>query len=197
MNIQDKVKLNAKQLEAVNEIEGPTMVVAGPGTGKTQVLTARIANILLKTDTPPENILALTFTESGVYTMRQRLLDIVGLESYKVHIHTFHSFSSEIIKTNPGKFIISDELEPLSDVEGVKIFKEILDENNFEYIKTFRSPYYYLKQIQSNIKTLKREGVSINDMGKILEADENVDEKILFKNKELLQFYKIYQEKLA
>ena len=197
MEIQDKVKLNKKQLEAVSEFEGPTMVVAGPGTGKTQVLTARIANILLQTDTPPDSILALTFTESGVHTMRDRLLDIVGLESYKIQIHTFHSFSADIIKTNPGKFIISEELEPLSDIEAVKIFKEILDDNNFHHIKTYRAPYYYLKQIQSNLKTLKREGVSTNKLEKILETEKGEDEKILLKNKELLEFYKIYEQKLA
>ncbi|MEN9561145.1 MAG: hypothetical protein RIQ56_418, partial [Candidatus Parcubacteria bacterium] len=58
-------KLNAKQRVAVDAIEGPVMVVAGPGTGKTQVLTLRIANILEKADTRPEQILALTFTESA------------------------------------------------------------------------------------------------------------------------------------
>jgi len=197
VEIQDKVKLNKNQLKAVLEIDGPTMVVAGPGTGKTQVLTARIANILLTTDTPPDSILALTFTESGVHTMRQRLLDIVGLESYKVQIHTFHSFSSDIIQTNPGKFIISSELEPLADVESVKIFKEVLDSTDFKHIKTYRSPYYYLKQIQSNIKTLKREGVLPDQLEKILNSETDVDEKILQKNKELVTAYKIYQEILA
>ena len=196
MDIQDKVKLNKSQLKAVLEIEGPTMVIAGPGTGKTQVLTARIANILLQTDTPPEAILALTFTESGVHAMRQRLFDIVGLESYKVQIHTFHSFSSDIIKTNPSKFIISDELEPLSDIESVKMFKEILDSNNFQHIKTYRAPYYYLKQIQSNIKNLKREGVLVEDFEKILDAEKDSEEKALEKNKELLQSYKSYQKTL-
>ena len=65
--------LNSAQKQAVDAIDGPVMVVAGPGTGKTQILTLRIANILLKTDTQPENILALTFTESGARAMRERL----------------------------------------------------------------------------------------------------------------------------
>ncbi|MEK7478044.1 MAG: UvrD-helicase domain-containing protein, partial [Patescibacteria group bacterium] len=60
-------QLNQAQKEAVEAIEGPVMVAAGPGTGKTQILALRIANILLKTDTKPENILAITFTESGVF----------------------------------------------------------------------------------------------------------------------------------
>ena len=66
-------RLNDEQQQAVDTIEGPVMVIAGPGTGKTEVLTVRIANILKKTKTPPERILALTFTESGVVAMRRRL----------------------------------------------------------------------------------------------------------------------------
>ncbi len=71
-------RLNKSQKEAVDTIDGPVMVIAGPGTGKTTILTLRIANILLKTDTPPDAILALTFTESGVRAMRKKLIDIAG-----------------------------------------------------------------------------------------------------------------------
>ena len=70
-------QLNPAQKEAVEAIDGPVMVIAGPGTGKTQILTLRIANILLKTDTPPDAILALTFTRSGVHSMRQRLVEVL------------------------------------------------------------------------------------------------------------------------
>jgi DNA helicase-2/ATP-dependent DNA helicase PcrA len=70
--------LNADQKKAVDAIEGPVMVIAGPGTGKTAVLTLRIANILRKTDVGPESILALTFTENGAHEMRRRLVSIIG-----------------------------------------------------------------------------------------------------------------------
>ncbi len=90
--------LNRAQKEAVDVIEGPVMVIAGPGTGKTQILTLRIANILLKTQINPENILALTFSEAASYQMRERLSKIIGTSAFKVDISTFHSFSNEIIK---------------------------------------------------------------------------------------------------
>src|SRR5882762_189137 len=83
-------QLNPRQKEAVDSIEGPVMVIAGPGTGKTQILTLRIANILRLTDTNPDNILALTFTESAAYSMRKRLVDIIGSAAYRVNISTFH-----------------------------------------------------------------------------------------------------------
>jgi DNA helicase-2/ATP-dependent DNA helicase PcrA len=85
-------RLNPNQKKAVDTVEGTVMVVAGPGTGKTQILSLRIANILKKTDTEPENILALTFTNAGVYSMRKRLAEIIGSEAYRVYIFTFHSF---------------------------------------------------------------------------------------------------------
>ena len=66
--------LNTQQKEAVDTIEGPVMVIAGPGTGKTQILSARIGKILLETDTAPENILCLTYTDAGAVAMRKRLL---------------------------------------------------------------------------------------------------------------------------
>src|SRR3990172_10902988 len=97
-------QLNARQKEAVDIIEGPVMVVAGPGTGKTQILTLRVANILAKTDTRPEQILAITFTESGVAGMRHRLAEIIGSPAYRVSINTFHGFCNTIIKNYPEEF---------------------------------------------------------------------------------------------
>ena len=82
--------LNPSQREAVETIEGPVLVIAGPGTGKTHILAARIGKILLETDAQPHNILCLTFTEAGVRSMRQRLIDFIGPEAHRVHVHTFH-----------------------------------------------------------------------------------------------------------
>src|SRR3989344_2548083 len=94
--------LNKAQRLAVDTIDGPVMVIAGPGTGKTTILTLRIANILRKTDTPPDAILALTFTESGAYAMRRKLVEIVGSAGYKVNISAFHGFCNGIIKEYPA-----------------------------------------------------------------------------------------------
>jgi acyl-CoA hydrolase len=96
--------LNKEQKEAVDTIDGPVMVIAGPGTGKTTLLTLRIANILRLTDTPAESILALTFTESGVASMKKKLFEIVGDLAYRVKISTFHSFANEIIQNYPQFF---------------------------------------------------------------------------------------------
>ena len=97
-------KLNSAQKKAVDTIDGPLLVVAGPGTGKTELLSMRAANILRATDTLPENILCLTFTDSGANAMRARLASIIGTDAYKVAIQTFHSFGTEIINHHSEYF---------------------------------------------------------------------------------------------
>src|SRR5689334_7002191 len=97
-------KLNPAQQKAVDSIEGPVMVIAGPGTGKTQILAARIGKILLDTDASPANILCLTYTDAGVIAMRKRLLEFIGPDAYRVHIHTFHAFCNEVIQENLSLF---------------------------------------------------------------------------------------------
>ena len=81
-------KLNNEQRQAVDAIDGPVLVIAGPGTGKTQLLSARVAQILKKTDALPQNILCLTFTESGAQNMRDRLTRFIGRSAYDVQINT-------------------------------------------------------------------------------------------------------------
>jgi len=95
--INEYDKLNHQQRKAVDTIEGPVMVNAGPGTGKTQILALRIGSILRQTDTNPNNILCLTYTDNGAIEMRNRLLKIIGGAAYNVRIHTFHSFCNEVI----------------------------------------------------------------------------------------------------
>src|SRR5678816_4960217 len=88
-------RLNEMQRLAVDTIEGPVMVIAGPGTGKTQILAARIGKILLDTDAQPENILCLTYTDAGAIAMRRRLLQFIGSDAYKVNIYTCLLYTSD------------------------------------------------------------------------------------------------------
>jgi DNA helicase II / ATP-dependent DNA helicase PcrA len=154
-------KLNPKQKIATTHIEGPMMVLAGPGTGKTQIVAARIAEILEKTQMDPHNILCLTFTESGVVAMRKRLLTFIGNAAFHVRIHTFHSFCNDVIKENPETFTHRRELEPLDDIGRVQIFRALIDEMSpKDVLKPFADPYLYQRDLINNIQTLKREDVS-------------------------------------
>jgi DNA helicase-2/ATP-dependent DNA helicase PcrA len=117
-------KLNTEQQLAVDAIEGPVMVIAGPGTGKTQILATRILNILKKTDTQPQNILCLTYTEAGSTAMQKRLSQFMGPDAYKVPIFTFHGLCNKIIQDYPEKFSrrelrVMDELDKIDLIQGI------------------------------------------------------------------------------
>lgn len=90
--------LNAQQKAAVEYLEGPLLVLAGPGTGKTQLLSAKVAYILEHTDANPENILCLTFTDAGAENMRNRLQTMIGKSALEVNIHTYHAFGANLLE---------------------------------------------------------------------------------------------------
>jgi len=154
-------KLNDQQKEAVNSLEGPVMVIAGAGTGKTRVIGFRIAQILKETDLNPSNILCMTFTEAGVSAMINSLLDIIGPEAYKVKICTFHAFCNEVISAHPELFPdVNKDAEPLNDIEKIQILLEIIkDLPPHSFLKPFSKTDHYLKSCQSLIEKLKREYV--------------------------------------
>ena len=117
--------LNPGQRRAVDAIEGPVLVVAGPGTGKTHILAARVGKILLETDTRPQNVLCLTFTDAGVNAMRARLLEMIGPDAYRVPISTFHGFCNRVIQENM-EYFGHGNLEPVSDLERIEIVRDLL-----------------------------------------------------------------------
>ncbi len=152
-------RLNEQQRRAVDAIEGPVMVIAGPGTGKTQILASRIGKILLDTDTNPQNILCLTYTDAGVVAMRKRLLQFIGPDAYKVNIYTFHAFCNDIIQENLSLFE-KTALDPISDLEKIELFKELIDAFPKNHpLKRYRGDVYYeVKNLQALFSTMKKEG---------------------------------------
>ncbi len=217
-------KLNKAQKEAVDRIDGPVSVIAGPGTGKTQILALRIANILLKTDTSPENILALTYTTAGVISMRKRLLEIIGDRAYRVHIYTFHAFCEHVIKEFPFYFTSFNGAKVIQDLERVEIIETIIKNNTFTELVSFSDEFSFLSKIADAILTIKHEGLSdiqfqekIPEWEKTLRANEDIyykkdyqkykkgdikpaeEEKIqkkLAKVRELGTIFSLYQEEL-
>jgi DNA helicase-2/ATP-dependent DNA helicase PcrA len=152
--------LNKEQKEVVDAIDGTVMVVAGPGTGKTQILTLRIANILLKTDTAPESILALTYTTAGVISMRKRLLETIGDRAYRVNIFTFHAFCESIIKEFSLYFEEFENFRVVGDLERVQIIEFIIKNNKFKNLISFSDEFSFLNKIVGGILAIKKEGLT-------------------------------------
>lgn len=205
-------RLNSQQQEAVDTIDGPVMVIAGPGTGKTQVLALRIANILLKTDAAPHNVLALTFTDSASKNMRDRLASFIGPAAYQVEVKTFHSFCEEVIRSHPEFFPIDRDSEPMDDIERFEVLRELLKNPDLRALRTPASRYHYIKDIQKDIADLKKEGVSPDAFDLLVEREKewfeaNKDElkkverttweSLTAKHRELALLYRQYQEYLS
>ncbi|MBQ1298647.1 ATP-dependent helicase [Candidatus Saccharibacteria bacterium] len=168
--------LNQKQKEAVEYLEGPLLVLAGPGTGKTQLLSEKVAYILKNTDTNPENILCLTFTESGASNMRERLKTIVGKEGLKVNIGTYHAFGSNILAQYKNYAEEYDRVldSAIDEVTQFKIIKEILETLPARDILRKDN----VKDIISVISSAKSAGLSAKNLGVI--AEQNLeDSKVL------------------
>ncbi len=145
------------------------LVIAGPGTGKTQLLSARVANILTKTDTLPQNILCLTFTESGAANMRERLSSFIGKEAYGVSIGTYHNFGSTVLRQYP-EFITDANLErPIDSIMKKEVLMAIIDK--LPYSSPLKSQKYSLGDLAGTISELKRGLLSPESVQKI--ADEN------------------------
>ncbi len=204
-------KLNPQQRRAVDTIDGPVMVIAGPGTGKTQVLTLRIANILKTQDINPQNILALTFTESATASMRRRLIDLIGVAGYSVRIQTFHGFCQEVITQYPEHFPFRSESTPASEIQTHAIIEQLLDDPSLVALRTPGSKYHYLKKILSSINTLKSEGITPPRFKELVSAEESMfeqeresltktqrvkKESSIAKQKELALIYTGYQKQL-
>ena len=116
-------QLNPAQKQAVDSIEGPVLVIAGPGTGKTQLLSVRAANIIGSTDAFAENILCLTFTNSAARNLKQRIIDLVGSDGQRVVVKTFHSFAAEIISLYPDYFFNAARMDAAPEavqLEGIE-----------------------------------------------------------------------------
>jgi DNA helicase II / ATP-dependent DNA helicase PcrA len=152
-------KLNARQRMAVNSLEGPVMVIAGPGTGKTQILATRIGRILLETDAQPDNILCLTYTDAGTVAMRKRLQQFIGADAYRVNIYTFHAFCNDIIQENLSLFE-KNSLDPISDLEKIQLYKTLIDRFPKHHpLKRYRGDVYFeVNNLQQLFSTMKREG---------------------------------------
>lgn len=195
-NKDKKYSLNAQQQRAVETIDGPVMVIAGPGTGKTQVLSARIAQILKQTDMQPQNILALTFTESAAHTMRQRLVEMIGPTGMFAQISTFHSFCQSVLREFPDYFFLDRDAQPLTDSERYDVVEHILDTVQLETLKPLNQHYFYLKDILKVISDLKREGVGVEKYRELVTQNVPKTEKILLKQRELAEVYAAYETEL-
>jgi DNA helicase-2/ATP-dependent DNA helicase PcrA len=171
-------RLNPEQKRAVDTIEGPIMVLAGPGTGKTQVLTARIARILETAQVGPTNILALTFTQSAAKNMQERLVRFIGPTGYGVRCTTFHSFCSEVIGEFPEYFpLVSRSSEALGKLDTLQLIESVFASLELPVLKKAKAPHKYVREALKSISDYKREGFTPQSLLKAIEQEQSALEQ--------------------
>ncbi|MFA6094791.1 MAG: ATP-dependent DNA helicase [Candidatus Paceibacterota bacterium] len=168
-------KLNKAQKQAVDSIEGPILVVAGPGSGKTQILSLRVGKILQETQVLPSNILCLTFTESATINMRKRLASFIGIEAYRVAIHTFHNFCVDIMQRYPEYFYSGAFFSAVDELAQTQILQGIFEALPHNHPLRGYHPeqgFVYLKDVRAVVGYLKKAGVLPAEFKKIIEHNK-------------------------
>lgn len=192
-------QLNALQKKCVDAAEGPLLILAGPGTGKTQLLSVRAGSIVKKKLAAPENILILTYTNSAAKTMKERLAKVLGPSGYDVAVSTFHGFANSILQeSEEAANYVGDKIQ-LTDIELMRVIEYILDNTKgLEDLRPFGSPYMYVKEILSSISELKKDGVKPADLKSYLAkpsgAYNDMEEKYRNRLKALCSVYERYEE---
>ena len=173
--------LNKEQQEAVTTTEGPLLVIAGAGSGKTKVLTTRIAYLIEELGIAPLNILAITFTNKAAKEMKERVVNLLGPMAYQIQISTFHSFGLSLVRDNYELLGYKKEFTILDSDDSLLIIKKIIKDMDLD------PKMYNPKSIRNKISSAKNEMMTPKDLEKFAYSD--IDNKTI-------EIYEKYQTKL-
>jgi len=193
--------LNPVQKEAVAHGSGPLLIIAGAGTGKTKVITRRIAYLIASKLAKPEEILAVTFTEKAANEMEERV-DLLIPYSYSfVEISTFNSFGERVLRDYGIELGYSPDFKLLDDVEQAIFFRERLFQLPLEYYRPLSHPAKHIQELLNAIKRLKQEDIQPDEYSKysqklIKEASTKAEKEEARKHREVSKVYSNYQELL-
>ncbi|MFA4889479.1 MAG: UvrD-helicase domain-containing protein [Candidatus Omnitrophota bacterium] len=207
INKMDKILegLNKEQAEAVSYKDGPLLIIAGAGTGKTSVITRRIAWLLHKGLCKTEEILALTFTDKAAREMLERVDVLVPYGYTDIWISTFHAFGDRILRENALVAGMNPDFKVLTRPEAAVFFREHLFEFNLKYFRPLSDPARFIEALISLFSRAKDEDISPKEylkftQGLAQEAENNPEDAALqeeaLQQQELAEAYCLYQELL-
>ncbi len=155
ISINEKITPNEKQQECIDTTEGPVMVLAGPGTGKTFTIIQRIKN-MINIKIEPSSVLCLTYSEAAANEMKSRLVKEIGISAAAVCVNTYHAFCSEIIKQFPQEFELTDGVNLADDITKRNIMSEVLDElKPVNYRTKWGDLYYFIPEHLKSVDEIK------------------------------------------
>ena len=198
--MEDLLKdLNPEQKKAVTHGKGPLIIIAGAGTGKTKVITHRIAHLISSKMAKPEEILAVTFTEKAASEMEERV-DLLIPYSYSfVDISTFNSFGEQILRDYGIEIGYSPDFKLLDEVEQAIFFREHLFQFQLDYYRPLSSPTRFIQDILLAIKRLKQEDIKPQEYLEYAEkleqeASDDVTKERARKHKEMARVFNNFQD---
>ena len=160
--------LNEKQIEAVINTDGPMLVLAGAGSGKTKVLTTKIAYLIEEKEIDPYNIIAITFTNKAANEMKSRVENMLGISASKIQISTFHSFGLSVIKRHYDKLGLDSNFTIIDSDDVLSTIKRILKDMNLD------PKFFNPKTIRNKISSAKNELMSPEELDKF--TNNEIDE---------------------
>lgn len=173
-----EIKPNTKQQEAIDNLKGQIMLLAGPGTGKTFTIIHRIEKMLSE-GIEPSSILCLTFSDAAANEMKQRLIKKMGVLASSVDIYTYHSFCNDIIKLYPSQFSLGVGVRLITETEKIKLMKDCIDSATLEYFVPPRADrYHFAGKFISYIEKLKSQRITRNDYFEQIETNPTLMPRI-------------------
>ncbi|HRY36295.1 MAG TPA: ATP-dependent DNA helicase [Candidatus Magasanikbacteria bacterium] len=166
-----KNTLNKAQKTAIEYVDGPLMIVAGAGTGKTTVITKKIAHILENKLATPEQILALTFNEKAAAEMQERLDEMLSIGYTEMQISTFHAFAEKILENYGLDIGLSNQFKILTETDAWLLMKKNLDKFNLDYYRPLGNPVRHIHELIKHFSKCKDELITPE---KYLEYAENL-----------------------
>ncbi len=204
--------LNTEQKQAVIHTNGSLLIVAGAGTGKTTVITRRIAYLVEQKLAKPEQILALTFTEKAAGEMQERADILMELGYYDSWISTFHSFCERILKNHALEIGLPDDFKLLNDISAWVFVKQNFDKFDFDYYRPMGNPNKFIEALLTHFSRCKDETISPQEYlsyaqnlrlntdmptKSVKTAEPGIDEAEISRIEEIASGYHTYQKLLA
>lgn len=189
--------LNPKQLEAIEHTDGPLLIVAGAGTGKTEVITRRIAYLIEQKRAKPAEIVALTFTEKAASEMEERVDQLLPYGTLESRIMTFHSFGEQLLRQYGLDIGLATSFKLLSQAQQIVFLRDHLDSLNLEYFAPVSDPTSQLEGLVGYFSRLRDELISPQDYleyaaGLQEKAGDDADRLQAKKQLELAQAFNAY-----
>lgn len=190
-----KKQLNPEQKEAVEYVDGPLLIVAGAGTGKTTVITEKIAYLIEKKLAQPHEILALAFNEKAALEMRDRVSEAAPLISYDLSISTFHSFAEGLLRDYGTDIGINRDFKIFTDTEKWTMARENLYELGLDYYLPLGNPSKHISDLLNHFEKAKDELVEAADYMKFAQTSALDDDIAATEERNrLLELASVYQK---